>query len=126
MTANKAIQYAQYTSAASKIDYTPAPTAVASRYSYGKRQPYASHGTLVQQAPTPANGSQPQHTFFRHNAIESAPPINLTTTGPAGEVQTVKIPFAWLVHLDRQLISPIELLHVSAFKPQELDRKSVV
>jgi hypothetical protein len=125
VTANKAIQYAQYTSAASKIDYTPAPTAVASRYSYGKRQPYASQGTLVQQAPTPANGSQPQHTFFRHNAIESAPPINLTTTGPAGEVQTVKIPFAWLVHLDRQLISPMELLHVSAFKPQELTQQFV-
>jgi hypothetical protein len=53
------------------------------------------------QSPTPANGNQPQHTFFQHNTLPQKP-------------------FDWLVHLDRPAISPIELLHVSCWKPHQL------
>jgi hypothetical protein len=80
---------------------------IATRKSVGRQQPYAgSSGQLVAQAPTPALATQPQHTFFNANS----PRTN---------------PFNWLVHPDRQLISPMELLHVSAFKPHELTQQFV-
>src|SRR5262249_54516361 len=82
--------------------YTP----VAQRASYGRRQPYAAYVPLGQgkQQPLPALVDQPQHSFFSQNVPPQAP-------------------FDWLVHLDRPLQSPIELLHVSAFKPHELTQQ---
>jgi hypothetical protein len=86
--------------------------------SWGRRQPYAAHPSqLKQQHPGPARVNEPQHTFFQHNADN-------TTPGPNWRVAPRNYPpFDWLVHLDRELISPMELLHVSAFKPHELTQQ---
>ena len=54
------------------------------------------------------NGAtQPPNTFRRYNT-------------PAGGTPTSRQSYDWLVHLDRQLSSPMELLYVSGYKPHEL------
>jgi hypothetical protein len=96
----------------------PTPQEVVLRSSMGRRQPYAAHASqLNSQQPTPAWADQPQHTFFQHNADSTTPGPNLRV--PPKDYP----PFEWLVHLDRQLISPMELLHVSSFKPHELTQQ---
>jgi hypothetical protein len=79
------------------------------RRSKYRDHPFNSHqGNLLDSAPMPANVSHPQHTFFRHNIND---PINPPP------------PFDWLVHLDRNFTSPIELLHVGGYRPFELTYK---
>jgi hypothetical protein len=88
---------------------------VASLKSYGRKQPYdnspsvasaaASSGAVVAQTPSPPTPQtphpQPQHTFFSHN--------------------NPRLPaFDWMVHLDRPLISPMELLHVATCRPHQV------
>jgi hypothetical protein len=81
------------------------PTPVARRAAFGRPQPYAATPLqLTPQRPATVAPGQPRHTFFRHN-------------------QPRKFPFDWLVHLDRPLISSMELLQVSAFKPHQLTHR---
>jgi hypothetical protein len=102
---------------------------VPKRLSYGKREPYAATPIVAQQpAFPPAAGFtlQPQHTMFRHNGVQAASAVangnpDLATNGP-----TLNIPFHWLTHLDRQLITPGELLQVSGWKPHELTQQFIV
>jgi hypothetical protein len=98
---------------------TAFPT-LAERVSYGRMEPYAGHKSMLRkQSPEPVNPHQPKHTFTRHNGIEA----DQDKLNPKRINQTLKLPFDWLVHLDRKLVSPIELLHVSAFKPHELTQE---
>jgi hypothetical protein len=108
-------------------------TPIPKRYSVGRRQPYAaSGGNENPQAANPPRTDQPQHTFFQHNSsgaataasqapelppLPDAPPRRLDF--PAGYQPA----FDWLVHLDREVISPMELLHVSGYKPYQLTER---
>src|SRR5207249_8840985 len=96
---------------------------IAERAAHGRSQPYAGDKSMLRpQAPQPPvealDPPQPQHTFGRHNGIEPDSPVHPQASG-----QTLKLPFDWLVHLDRKLVSPMELLHVSPFKPHELTQQ---
>lgn len=91
------------------------------QFSTGKTQPYTSLGVFWQAATdnsgwknddsargardwqADANEQGFNHTFYKHN------------TGPAA--------FGWLAHLDRKLISPVELFNVSTWKPHELTQQ---
>jgi hypothetical protein len=95
------------------------PTPISQRASVGRRQPFAAHQSQRrQQYSRPVRIGMPQHTFFQHNTdLETPGFINL------GQPPPDYPPFDWLVHLDRPLVSPIELLHVSAYKPHELTQQ---
>jgi hypothetical protein len=96
----------------------PEPVELIARASVGRKQPYAAHSSqLKQQQPAPALLDQPQHSFFQHN-------VDSTTPGPNWRQPPDRYPpFDWLTHADRPLISAMELLHVSGFKPHELTQQ---
>jgi hypothetical protein len=155
---NKAVQY---NSSGSADDSNPDPDNPGTqqpgpqyRVSIGKTQPYAglndytinagvvTHNSVwADQSPdrdTATAGlqrlqAQPQHTFLRHNAIETdrrtdmmmplvAPNPTATANGLAA-ANTLRLPFDWLVHLDRPPTSPVDLLHVSGYRPHELTQQ---
>src|SRR5262249_40497437 len=80
--------------------------------SWGRRQPYAADATqgLLQatQVPTP----NLYHTFG-------------TLNNPPPQAGAQALPYNWLVHLDRQLTSPTELLQVSGFQPYQLTHRFI-
>jgi hypothetical protein len=71
--------------------------------SQGRKQPYAGRASQ-NAAQTGGAMGQPANTFFAANAPNSSP-------------------FTWLVHLDRQPMSVMELLQVSACKPHLLTQQ---
>src|SRR5262249_20356969 len=94
-------------------------------FSRGKRQPYGgltkltapgtdvynvdtANSPVVDQVPQPPLGGAVQHTFGQVNQ----PTPQVTPTH-----------YDWLVHPDRELISPIELLHVSGYQPYQLTQR---
>lgn len=103
-------------------DHTKLATykALAARTSIGKRQPYRAN-PLVAQAPNPALANQPQTTFFRHNGREATG----AAFDPLSANQTLDT-FTWLVHLDRFVNNPIELLQVSQYRPHELTQQFIL
>jgi hypothetical protein len=105
---------------------TPAPPSTVAtfsdRKSYNKLQPYRSSTTMVQSALAVPLVDQPQHTFLRHNGTTvTAPPV--VPLGAASTDTMLKLPFKWLMHLDRKLINTLELLNVSGCKPQEVTQR---
>src|SRR5262249_8648883 len=89
--------------------------------SLGKPQSYASHfSQYVKQGPTPPPATLPAtvHTFGQLNGLpnpNAAPP----NVAPAPA-------YDWLVHLDRQVVSPVELLQVCGYHPHELTHRFVI
>jgi hypothetical protein len=93
--------------------------------SVGRSQPYAAHvSQQVKQRPFTQLTEQPQHTFFDLNVqkVEADPMTGLERESQVGGA-LAGFPFHWLCHADRPLISPVELLEVSCFKPYELTQK---
>ncbi|MGH7169665.1 MAG: hypothetical protein ACRELG_05230, partial [Gemmataceae bacterium] len=77
--------------------------------SYGKFQPYAT------------NNFQ-----FASQSTLRVGPVGLVDYHTLGLTnQPLATPFTWLVHLDRLLISPMELLHVSGFAPHLLTQRFI-
>jgi hypothetical protein len=90
------------------LDQVPLRNAVgrALYTSWGKRQPYAADSSQMHDQI--AAGLVTQHTFGKPN---NPPP----TSGH----------YDWLVHLDRPLINPMELLHVAGCQPHQLTHRFV-
>jgi hypothetical protein len=95
------------------------PPTVPLRNSVGRAEPYVGQ-TNLNQVGFAAN--QPKHTFFAHNSSATTGGIATVTAWPPKAPSNYPA-FSWLVHLDRSLVSPMELLHVSGFKPHELTQQ---
>ena len=88
------------------IGFFGRPRPLDKRFSQGRTQPYNANPQFnLQQVPVPALANQPQHTLFAHNQ---------------DNVFVPRQPFDWLVHLDRPVISPIELIHAASCRQHEV------
>ncbi|HEY5906642.1 MAG TPA: hypothetical protein VIZ31_01285, partial [Vicinamibacteria bacterium] len=86
------------------VDYVESvPVQADDTQSTGKLQPFASHPSRV-QGQTAEQGGGTRHTLGETN-------------------QPVQPAFDWLVHLDRTLVSPAELLSVSGVRPHLLTQR---
>ena len=81
---------------------------------------------LPQKTTVAAN--QPKNTFGRHNGWTDTGPASPTfirdgATGLTPTDETLMTNYDWLVHLDRPLMNPLEILHVTGGKPHELTQQ---
>jgi hypothetical protein len=103
------------------IAYRTGAQDVTTLQSFGRREPYRAFDmyTVGQNPPAAA---QPKNTFYRQNSTA----ISAAALVAANSVDaTLTVPFNWLVHLDRPLVNPLELLHVSGYPPHGLTQKFI-
>lgn len=106
------------------------PTSFPPFQSRVKRQPYAGAvndllGAPIANGPvtvTPLPPPPPMAPYPDRITYHSMGKPNLSLTG---KPLTQNERYDWLVHLDRHLISPIELLHVSAYQPHQLTQRFI-
>ncbi len=101
-------QYTQNGPNMSQIPYTQ-------QYSYGRTQPYAASPNRYVQSIGASVGGACINTFAATN--KGANTTTMTTAPDS--------PYLWLTHLDRMLISPIELFQVSCFPPHRLTQQFI-
>src|SRR5262249_17914988 len=71
---------------------------------------FAGHNDAQHRVPQrPGSTMGPRHTFLQINTDTNNQPLNIS--------------FDWLVHLDRQLVSPMELMNVAALRPHLLTQE---
>jgi len=101
--------------------------AVASRQSYGRRQPYAGKDIVNVTTPdlgaykesTKTNSNAPMGTFGSLNFNTQPATLANEITAPTETAETPD----WLAHFDRVPVSPLPLTMVSTYRPHELTQK---
>src|SRR5262249_18811830 len=90
--------------------------------SRGRRQPYAGLAKLFDPLNTGNGTTLTVDSPVVNQQDLTAPLTQLTihTFGKHNNPLPQNQVYDWLVHLDRQLISPMELLHVSGMQPHQL------
>lgn len=97
---------------------------VTQRYSVGRNQPYAASKTQqVDQKSATALVDQPQHTLFKTNVQVIDPATGREKINNNDPNNPVRFPFDWLVFIDRPLVSSVEVLQASMYKPHELTQQ---
>jgi len=101
------------TSTGKRNNPPPTSTDVTQCNSVGRTQPYAAN-QLADQKQNPALTGEPQTTLFTAALAAGNPPTTGMQNLPA---PTTAAPYRWLTFIDRELISPMELLEVSGYPP---------
>jgi hypothetical protein len=107
-----------------KVPFRDAVNAFTAPYqSRGKRQPYAGFTLLA------AGNNNNVYKLDANSPVTDQGAASAQGVGHTFGQLNTPLPFSghydWLVHLDRQLISPMELLHVSGYQPYQLTQQFI-
>jgi hypothetical protein len=96
-------------------------TATTPYFSVGKKQPYAAHFTSANPNTTPTTPAATSLVVYQQ-VIGQATPVQHTFGAQNNPVPSSGH-YDWLPHIDRVLVSPVELLHVSQYQPHHLTQQ---
>jgi hypothetical protein len=110
------------------VDYmhgvVPQDAAKGTNYSSsGKKQPYAADPSQVVFQSPPLNKPTDKGQTFGSQNIPNKTSNQTPNKSPQDQALQN---YDWLVHLDRQLVNPLELLHVSGYHPHELTHQFIL